>query len=164
MARYPRNYPRMGDITSQSMNPWTGDPLPGTGPGCVSPSLNACAPRGPQCRGYYCSASQNGVLGGASGVVTLTPQLAFQPHDLVLSSSRTAPFFDLLQVIIGVTPQEVANGPTAGDVFSEVAVRSGMSMDPCWSGKTIQISFTNITAAPQDFRATFFGDAVAGMG
>jgi hypothetical protein len=159
----------MGDGASynvqayQGGNPFTGEAAPPAG--CPQPSLYGCAPRPPQCRGYYCSALIAAVAGGATVTATITPQLAFQPHDLVLSSTRTAPFFNVNQVIIGVIPQEVANGPTAGDVFSEVAVRSGMSMDPCWSGKTIQIIAVNIDGVvPHDFCATFFGDAVSGLG
>jgi hypothetical protein len=137
------------------------------GGGCppIPASLKDCNAVPPCCRTYYISGAVDAVAALASGAVTLTPQDPFQGTEIVLSSTRTAPFFDITSVKVGSQPQTVANAdaPTAGDVWSEVAVRSSMNLDPSWAGVSITFAFTNIDPLlPHDFRVTLFGNSVAG--
>ena len=162
--RYPR-HPRSGQDSSGasgSRAPCNTSSAPSYAQGANAQNCNAMAPC---CRIYFISAANDAVPVGGTGTAIMTPQDPFQAQEIVLSSTRTAPFFDLLDIKVGSQSQSVSNtnAPTAGDVFSEVAVRSSMTLDPTWAGVAISIGFANVDPLlPHDFRVTVFGYSVAG--
>lgn len=99
------------------------------------------------------------VPGGASVVVSARPQVLFRPTRLVIPSAIAA-LFSLDDIKIGNRSQLIAAGPVPGEAFSNTTVNTPLRMDTCQVSMEIILQCANVSAAPADFRAAMFGDAV----
>lgn len=122
-------------------------------------ALNDCAAVKAFCRTYFASQKVAAVPSLGFADIEIDVQKPFQASQVVIPS-KIAEFFDILSFTVGVDPQIVANGTASAQVFSEVAVRSWMMLDPAFSGTNIGMRVQNVDAVARDFYVSFFGHAV----
>ncbi len=89
------------------------------------------------------------------------PQKLFAPDRLIIASS-IAPFFDIVQLIIGNTPQSLSQGNVSAEMFSEVATYVMMTFDQAYPGIDVIIVAQNKSSVTQTFQAQLVGEAVQG--
>lgn len=106
-------------------------------------------------------ATSEAIAAGASRVITLTPQRPFRPEFFRASSTHTAPFFVISGYTVGQDNQFVGPGDIPCDIFSEVALYSGIKGYTANLGTIITLTVRNIDAAQRDFRAAFLGTSLA---
>lgn len=99
------------------------------------------------------------VAAGSSQVVSARPQVLFRPTRLVIPTA-VAPLFSVDDIKIGNRSQLVAAGPVPAEAFSPSAFNTPLRMDTCQVSMEIILQISNLSAAPTDFRAAMFGDAV----
>ncbi len=97
---------------------------------------------------------------GASGIVTVQPQVTFRGERLVIPSF-IAPFFTIDNIIVGKDSQTaVGANPVPASTYSEVAVGVRLNLKTANIGHLITLAFTNVDpAATHRFRATMIGTA-----
>lgn len=99
------------------------------------------------------------VPAGATVTVTTRPQVLFRPTRLVVPSA-VAPSFTIDDIKVGNRSQFVAAGPVPAESFSQTAFSTPLKIDTAQISMDLIVQATNISAAPADFRASMFGDAV----
>jgi hypothetical protein len=99
------------------------------------------------------------VPAGATVTVVTRPQILFRPTRLVVPSA-VAPAFTIDDIKVGNKSQFVAAGPVPAEAFSQTAFSTPLKIDTAQISMDLIVQATNISAAPADFRASFFGDAV----
>lgn len=96
------------------------------------------------------------VAAGATVRVEVNPQ-KFQKCDRLIVPSTIAPFFQVDDLDIGKDSQFTSSDGAPAEAFSEVAVGVSLKGRTAGKGTTITLTVTNVSAAPQDFRACIIG-------
>ncbi len=99
------------------------------------------------------------VAAGATVQFIGKPQKLFKPDRLIIAST-IAPYFDIVNLLIGNIPQSLTQGRIAADVFSEVSTYTEMSFDQAYPGIDIVIQAINKSSVTQTFQAQLIGWAV----
>ena len=101
---------------------------------------------------------QLSITTNATADVVSKPQgNAFRPVRLVVPGA-IAPFFELVNVIIGTQSQFVGNTPVPCETYAENAVGVAMELGTAGSGIDVTLRVTNFDTATHDFRATMLGN------
>ncbi len=143
----------------------SGGPAPFTPPGMpgCAPVCNVCPEN--QKRYYMPFVPDAGftasVTAGSQVRFVGKPQKLFAPDRLIIASS-IAPFFDIVQLIIGNTPQSLSQGNVSAEMFSEVATYVMMTFDQAYPGIDVIIIAQNKSSVTQTFQAQLVGEAVQG--
>lgn len=148
----------------------TGDAYPNGGGGGMScppvsgvgaPVQNNCNPYGPSrsCREYYLGFdSVADVAAGTTVEITQLPQEPFVAREVIISSV-ISPFFVIESLTIGRTPQAVAVGAVAAEVFSSASFRAHLALDPADRGTEITFRVTNIDGNDRRFLGALLGSS-----
>jgi hypothetical protein len=106
-----------------------------------------------QFRRYPLGLGVTALLANATAVLTVTPQLPFKL--MRLSTPSVGITIDNIQ--IGTVSQFVAAGGVPSECMAPLAIGSELKGDTCVPGVQIQITVTDVSAAPNTFRAALFG-------
>ena len=98
------------------------------------------------------------IAAGASATVTQRPQVLFRPQRVVVPSA-VAPNFTITDIKVGNKSQLVSSGPVPAEAFAQTSFGVQMKMDTCQVSMDLIIEVTNISGAPDDFRAAIYGSA-----
>jgi hypothetical protein len=112
-------------------------------------------------RRYQLNFVQNNVASGAQVTLQARPQVLFRPERLIVPS-QIAPNFEIVDLLIGNRTQLVATANTSAEVFSEVAIGTGLLLDTAQPGIDVILVIQNVVGTTEDFRATFLGAVVSG--
>jgi hypothetical protein len=144
-------------IPSPSPTPNPGTPVPSN----CAPICNVCPEN--QKRYYMPFVPDAGftasVTAGSQVRFVGKPQKLFAPDRLIIASS-IAPYFDIVQLIIGNTPQSLSQGNVSAEMFSEVATYVMMTFDQAYPGIDVIIVAQNKSSVTQTFQAQLVGEAV----
>lgn len=104
-------------------------------------------------RRYPLGLGVTALAAGATAVITVTPQL---PYKLMrLSSPSLQVTVDNIQ--IGTVSQFVAAGGVPAECMAPNAIGAQLKGDTCVPGVQIQVTVTDVSAAPNTFRACLWG-------
>jgi hypothetical protein len=106
-----------------------------------------------QFRRYPLGLGVTALLAGATAVITVTPQLPFKLMRLSTPSANIT--IDNIQ--IGTVSQFVAAGGVPSECMAPLAIGAELKGDTCVPGVQIQITVTDVSAAPNTFRAALWG-------
>jgi hypothetical protein len=98
-------------------------------------------------------------LAGAAGSVTRRPQTPIKIARLVIPSSIAGAFV-ITDLKVGKDSQFVGSDPIPAETFIPTAVGVELKGDTANVGHDVTVAFTNISGAPQQFRAALIGPAV----
>lgn len=103
---------------------------------------------------------QTTLAAGASIILSAIPQRPFRCERLVITTNGAPGDVLVTDVRVGATPQFVASGSVASDMFQATAVGASLRGDTAQPGITVSVSVTNTSAAPLSINAAIVGEAL----
>lgn len=100
------------------------------------------------------------VAAGATVTFQAIPQRPFRAERLVITHAGTPGDILVNDVRVGATPQFVAAGSVAAEVFQATAVGSSLRGDTAQPGITVSVQVQNTSAGPLAVNASIIGEAL----
>jgi hypothetical protein len=107
-----------------------------------------------------CTFPMTQVNGGATEIITASPQLPFKPHRIFIPKVH-AQYFCVNEFRIGRTWQiQVTSAPIPAVTFSEDDINPRLNCDTCMPGQVISLSVTNLTVMVATISAILKGKII----
>lgn len=145
--------PIMAPIPPQAPQGWVPQALP------PRPAVQVAASPS-ELRRQVLPVGQVTLAAGASTILSAIPQRPFRCERLVITTNGAPNDVLVTDVRVGATPQFVASGSVAADMFQATAVGSSLRGDTAQPGITVSVSVTNTSAAPLTINAAIVGEAL----
>lgn len=100
--------------------------------------------------------SSAAIAAGASANVSASPQDTLAPRKIIIPET-VAPNFEVNDIRIGTISQLSSSDPVPAEAFIPGAVASDVKFDTAQVSQQITFNVTNISGAPQTFRAAING-------